>query len=211
MSSSGQRGLLFVVSSPSGAGKTTLCRRLINDFPGLAFSVSYTTRPQRANEADGVDYRFVDDQAFDTMVAQDRFAEWAEVHGNRYGTARETILMAIENGRDVLFDVDWKGAQSLKRIYPDDTVMAFVLPPSMETLTERLRGRGTDSDAVVKRRLARAAEELRHYTEYDYLIVNEDLQLAYGELRSVYQAQHCTQRWRAAHALRLVEEAMPRS
>ncbi|MCC6748318.1 MAG: guanylate kinase [Deltaproteobacteria bacterium] len=200
-----RRGLLFVVSSPSGAGKTTLCHRLMAEFPALAFSISYTTRPKRPNERDGVDYHFTDHATFSRMVAEDRFAEWAEVHGNRYGTSLETISQNIDAGLDVLFDIDWQGATQLKSKYPDETVMVFVLPPSLEELSRRLRNRGTDAPEMVARRLAKAREELGHYGEYEYLVTNDDLDQAYRELSAIYVAGHCTRRRRAHRALELVE------
>lgn len=200
------RGLLFVVSSPSGAGKTTLCRRLQGEFPALTFSVSFTTRPKRGNEVDGVDYHFVDGARFEKMVDEDAFAEWAEVHGNRYGTAWETIKANIEAGRDVLFDIDWQGATALKDKLPADTVMVFVLPPSTAELARRLRSRGTDAPEVVERRLAKAHEELGHYGEYTYLVHNDDLERAYDELRAIYKAEHCASHRRRHLARALIEE-----
>jgi guanylate kinase len=201
-----ERGILLVVSSPSGAGKTTLCHRLLREFPRLTFSVSYTTRPQRPNEREGVDYHFVDDAAFGAMVAADAFAEWARVHGHRYGTARATIDSGLAAGRDILFDIDWQGATALKTKYADDTVMVFVLPPTLEELAARLRRRGTDAADVVARRLAKAKEELTHYGEYEFLLPNVDLEEAYGNLRAIYLAAHLTQRRQAFRALRLLEE-----
>ncbi|MCB9558695.1 MAG: guanylate kinase [Deltaproteobacteria bacterium] len=205
--SDNERGVLFVISSPSGAGKTTLCRRLMDDFPDLAFSVSFTTRPRRAQEVDGADYHFVDDQTFDEMVAAKAFAEWAPVHGNRYGTSRQTIDQNIEQGKDVVFDIDWQGGTRLKSMYPQDAVMVFVLPPSMDDLAQRLRTRGTDNAATVARRLAKAQDELTHYGEYDYLITNDNLDRAYEELRSIYIAVHCASRRRARRALQLLDQA----
>lgn len=204
------RGLLVVVSSPSGAGKTTLCRRLMSEFAALTFSVSYTTRPRRHNETEAVDYHFVSGAEFDRMVAGGEFAEWAEVHANRYGTARRTIDECLGAGRDVLFDIDWQGARALKRQYPDETVMVFVLPPSIEALRDRLTRRATDAAEVVERRLARATEELAHYDEYRYLIVNDDLERAYAELRAIYVAQRCADERRAEFARELLQRARAR-
>ncbi|MCA9670876.1 MAG: guanylate kinase [Myxococcales bacterium] len=201
------RGILLVVSSPSGAGKTTLCRRLMKEFPRLTFSVSYTTRPKRPREVDGEDYHFVDAARFDAMVERGQLAEWAIVHDNRYGTARSTIDAAIDEGRDVIFDIDWQGGMQLSSKYPDDTVMVFVLPPSMQELARRLRDRGTDAPEMVERRLAKAAEELTHHGEYDYLITNDDLDVAYRELRAVYLAAHCQARRRSSRAIALIDEA----
>lgn len=201
-----ERGVLLVVSSPSGAGKTTLCRRLLAEFPGLSFSVSFTTRPKRPNEKHGVDYFFVDDATFDSMAAAGDFAEWARVHGNRYGTSKEVVRASIESGTDVLFDIDFQGGTSLRSQYGDQAVMIFVLPPSMRELEERLRRRGTDAEEMVVRRLAKAREELSHYGEYDYLVNNDQLEEAYGELRAIYVAAHCASKRRARRAQALLEE-----
>lgn len=206
MPESTERGILLVVSSPSGAGKTTLCHRLMEEFPRIRFSVSYTTRPRREGERDGVDYVFVNDATFDRMVEDKAFAEWARVHGHRYGTARQTVTENLDNGRDILFDIDWQGGQQLISKYPDETVMVFVLPPSLKELSERLRRRGTDAPEVVERRLAKAKEELGHFAEYHYLVHNDDIDQAYADLRAIYQAAHLTQKRRAHLALRLLEE-----
>ncbi|PID39384.1 MAG: guanylate kinase [Proteobacteria bacterium] len=202
------RGLLFVVSSPSGAGKTTLCRRLQAEFPNLAFSVSVTTRPPRSNEVDGVDYHFVRVERFEEMVQQGEFAEWAEVHGNRYGTAWSTIRENIEAGRDVLFDIDWQGATALRsnKELRSDTVMVFVLPPSMDELARRLRSRGTDASDVVERRLAKAKDELTHYGEYHYLLFNDDVDHAYDDLRAIYRAEQCSAARQTHRAVALIDE-----
>ena len=166
-----------------------------------------TTRPKREGEIDGQDYHFVDAERFAQMVEDDELAEWAEVHGNRYGTARATINEAISDGRDVLFDIDWQGGMQLRGKYQDDTVMVFILPPTMAELARRLRSRGTDAPEMVERRLAKAADELTHHGEYDYLITNDDLDAAYDELRAVYLAAHCQGRRRAPRALELIDEA----
>jgi guanylate kinase len=200
------RGILLVVSSPSGAGKTTLCHRLMAEFERITFSISYTTRPRRGNEEPGVDYHFVDDGVFQTMVNENKFAEWARVHGHRYGTARETVEENLGAGRDILFDIDWQGATQLKSKYPDETVMVFVLPPSLDELAARLRKRGTDSAEVVARRLAKAKDELGHYGEYHYLLHNDVLDRAYSDLRAIYVAAHLTQSRQAPLALRLLED-----
>ncbi|MCX4244588.1 guanylate kinase [Paraliomyxa miuraensis] len=183
------RGMLLVVSSPSGAGKTTLCNRLRQEFPRLGFSVSFTTRPGRKGETDGVDYSFVDMATFQEMVARDEFAEYAMVHGNMYGTSARRVAQAIEGGQDILFDIDYQGGRQLRQKFPDDVVLVFILPPSIKELERRLRGRGTDSDEVIERRIRVAREELRHYDEYDYLVMNDDLDRAYDVLRAVYLSQ----------------------
>ena len=186
------RGLLIVVSSPSGAGKTTLCRRLIEEFPHIVFSVSYTTRAQRRGEEDKIDYHFVDRPTFDKMVEREEFAEWAEVVGNAYGTTVEAVHQALEGGRHVLFDVDYQGGRQIKAKFERDAVMVFVLPPSLAELERRLRQRATDAPDVIERRLQKAKDELGQYGIYQYLIVNDDLPRAYDRLRCIYLAAQST-------------------
>ena len=200
------RGLLVIVSSPSGAGKTTLCQRLMRDFPPIMFSVSYTTRPPRTNEREGVDYHFVDNDAFQKMIEAGEFAEWAEVHGNRYGTTRRAVAEALEGGRDVLFDIDWQGGKQLKTQFGQDAVMIWILPPSLAVLEERLRRRATDSTEVIERRLAMAKQELSHYDIYDFLVVNDDLDKAYKHVKSIYIAAHLTTHRSRDLAERLLED-----
>lgn len=180
------RGFLLIVSSPSGAGKTTLTRRLLREHATIDFSVSYTTRPQRPGERDGVDYHFVDNPAFDRMVEDGEFAEWFVVHGNRYGTARAPIEASLAAGRDMIFDVDFQGARALASAWPSDSLRVFILPPDLQTLASRLRSRATDAPDVIERRLRKAIDELGHYREYDQLIVNAELEPAYAVLRAVY-------------------------
>jgi guanylate kinase len=182
------RGMLLVVSSPSGAGKTTLCNRLRAEFGSLHFSVSYTTRKPRAGETNGIEYHFVDQPTFQEMIARDEFAEYAMVHGHMYGTAAALVRDALENGRDLLFDIDYQGGRQLRQKLPGDVVSVFILPPSIKALETRLQSRATDSEEVIARRLRVAREELKHYAEYDYLIMNDDLDRAYDALRSVYVA-----------------------
>ncbi len=176
----------MIVSSPSGAGKTTLTRRLLTEFAALEFSVSYTTRAIRAGEAEGVDYHFVDHTTFDGMVARGEFAEHFEVHGNHYGTARPPVEAALSAGRDVIFDVDWQGGAALSKLWPNDSLKLFILPPDLETLADRLRRRATDTPEVIERRLRKAIEELGHWVEYQFLIVNDDVDRAYEVLRAIY-------------------------
>jgi guanylate kinase len=180
----------LIVSSPSGAGKTTLTRRLLEEFSGsppqLAFSVSYTTRPQRPGEVEGRDYHFVTPEQFDAMVRRGEFAEHAFVFGNRYGTAQAPVEAALDRGTDIIFDVDWQGGAMLARRWPDDAVKVFILPPDLDALAARLHSRATDAPEVIERRLRKAIEELHHFDEYQHLIVNDDLDRAYAVLRAIY-------------------------
>jgi len=181
------RGVLVIVSSPSGAGKTTLTRRLLAEFgPQLEFSVSYTTRPMRPGEVDGRDYWFVSPETFEGMVERQEFAEYEWVHQNRYGTAKAPIDAALAGGRDMIFDVDWQGGRNLYELWPQDSLKIFILPPDIEALKTRLRQRATDAPEVIARRVDKALEELQHYDEYRHLIVNDDLDRAYGLLRAIY-------------------------
>jgi guanylate kinase len=166
----------------------------MHEFSKLRFSVSVTTRKPRPGERDGVDYTFVDPPTFERMVAEGAFAEHAEVHGNRYGTPRSAVDAALEGGDDVLFDIDWQGGRQLREKFPDDAVMIWILPPSLAVLEERLRRRATDSAPAIEKRLATAKQELTHYDEYDFLVINEDLEKAYDSVRSVYVAAHCVPR-----------------
>lgn len=201
-----RRGILLVVSSPSGAGKTTLARRLAKDH-NLHFSVSYTTRKPRIGERQGIDYHFVSDEEFARMVQGQLFAEWAVVHGNRYGTAIDTVNEAIEKGVDCLFDIDYQGGRQIRQQWPDDSVLCFILPPSLAELERRLRNRGTESAEVIQSRLAMAKKELAHYKTYDYLVVNEDLETAYSELSSIYGAARCARSRNEPRAQALLAEA----
>jgi len=184
-----ERGLLLVVSSPSGAGKTTLCHRLREEFGNLEFSVSYTTREPRGDEEHGRDYFFVSPGEFESMIARDELAEYALVHGNNYGTSSPQVQEALTRGHDLLFDIDFQGGRQLRQKFPEDVVSIFVLPPSLGELERRLRSRGTDAPEVIDRRLRVATEEIRHYREYHYVIVNDDLDRAYDALRAVYVAE----------------------
>ncbi len=190
--------LLFIISSPSGAGKTTITQRLLKTFEGkLAFSVSHTTRKPRANEVDGQDYHFVDVPTFKALVAQDRFAEWAEVHGNYYGTSVEEIDRAKrEHRRGLLFDVDYQGARQIKAKLPE-AVGIFILPPTLDELERRLRTRALDDDATIARRFAKAREEIEHYPFFDYIVVNENVIIAEQELAGIIHAERC-RRFRVA-------------
>ncbi|NWG45414.1 MAG: guanylate kinase [Alphaproteobacteria bacterium] len=184
-----RRGLLFVLSSPSGAGKTTLGQRLRRADPSLELSISATTRPRRQSEIDGQDYHFVTADRFERMAERGEFLEHATVFGNRYGTLREPVIEALDRGRDVLFDVDWQGAAQLAANAREDLVLVFILPPSAAALEQRLRTRAQDSDEVIGHRMSRAAEEIAHWAEYDYVIVNDDLGRAYEEVRAILAAE----------------------
>jgi guanylate kinase len=183
-----RRGLLFVLSSPSGAGKSTIARMLLTQDDGIGLSVSATTRPIRPGEAEGKDYYFVDDAGFDRMVADGEFLEWAHVFGHRYGTLKSEVKKQIEGGRDVLLDIDWQGTQQLKQVDPD-IVRVFILPPSMKELERRLRRRGTDSDEVIAGRMARAAAEISHWAEYDYVFINDDAEQCRKIVHTVLKAE----------------------
>lgn len=198
--------LLFIVSSPSGAGKTTLTQRLLQQVDGLTFSVSHTTRKPRANEVHGQDYWFTSVDDFRTMVDEDRFAEWAEVHGNFYGTAVSELDRArVERRRGILFDVDYQGARQIKSKFPE-AIGIFILPPSMEELERRLRGRASDDEATILKRFAKAKEEIEHYPFFDYIVRNETLQTALAELVGIVHAEQCRR-----HRLAPVAEAILRS
>jgi guanylate kinase len=184
-----RRGLMFVLSSPSGAGKTTLSRLLIERVQGLVLSVSATTRPMRPGEVDGRDYRFVDKAAFAAMVKRDELLEWAKVFDNRYGTPRAPVEAALSSGRDVLFDIDWQGTQQLREKARADVVSVFILPPSAADLERRLHTRAQDSDDVIRGRMDRAAHELSHWAEYDYIVINQNVDDAFTEVHSILKAE----------------------
>ena len=184
-----RRGLLLVLSSPSGAGKTTIARRLVDDDPSLTLSVSVTTRPQRPGEIDGRDYRFIDQPRFDEMVAADEFLEHARVFGHCYGTPRRPIEEALAAGRDIVGDLDWQGTRQLAEKVRRDLVAVFVLPPSLAALKERLRTRAQDSEAVVAGRMAKSAEEMSHWDEYDYVIVNDTVEASVARARAIVTAE----------------------
>jgi len=189
--------ILLIISSPSGAGKTTLTRRLLQEFSEFRFSVSHTTRLPRANEVDGQDYHFVDEKTFRDIIAENGFAEWAEVHGNLYGTTVAEIDLARAAGKSgVLFDVDYQGARQIKEKFPH-AIGVFILPPSMDELRRRLDGRGSDDAESRQRRFDKAREEIGHYPFFDYMIVNDELQRALSELRGIVLAEGCRQ-WRVA-------------
>jgi guanylate kinase len=181
-------GILFIVSSPSGGGKTSLVRALLEAEPEMRMSVSYTTRPARPGEVDGRDYHFVTPQEFERMLEAGEFLESAVIYGNRYGTSQKRIERERAEGRDVLLEIDWQGAQQVRRLMRQ-VVSVFILPPSPEVLESRLRGRGQDSEEVLARRLAAAREEISHVSEYEYVIINDDFDRAALELRSIIRAE----------------------
>jgi guanylate kinase len=197
-------GILFVISAPSGAGKTSLCRQIIDIFPQIRHSISFTTRAMRPGEEEGRDYHFVTPQTFAAMVDKGAFAEWATVHGNRYGTALATLEKARRNGQDLLLDIDCQGAAQLKQSCPD-AVFMFILPPSYEELERRLRGRNTDAPEVIAQRLSNARREIRELVWYDYLVVNDDFDRAVEALRSIIVAEGCRAPRRMAEARRLFD------
>jgi guanylate kinase len=184
-----RRGLLLVISSPSGAGKTSLSRRLVADHAELSLSVSATTRPPRPGEQDGREYHFVSPETFDQMVKESAFLEWADVHEHRYGSPKAPVMAAVAAGQDVLFDIDWQGAQAIAASAASDVVRVFILPPSMAELSRRLHARAQDAEDVIQRRLGRAYDEIGRWGEYDYVILNEDYDAAYADLAHIYHAE----------------------
>lgn len=184
-----RRGLMFVLSSPSGAGKTTLSRLLIDRMPGLRMSVSATTRAMRPGEVDGRDYLFVDKPRFDAMVEGDELLEWATVFDNSYGTPRAPVEAALSAGQDVLFDIDWQGTQQLREKARADVVSVFILPPSAADLEKRLHSRAQDSNEVIRKRMSRASHEMSHWAEYDYIVINHNVDDAFAEVQSILKAE----------------------
>jgi guanylate kinase len=184
-----RRGLMLVLSSPSGAGKTTLSRLLLRSDRKVELSISVTTRPKRRGEINGRDYHFIDQARFDAMAAHGELLEWAEVFGHRYGTPRQPVTKALQAGRDVLFDIDWQGTQQLREKARTDLVSVFILPPTAKELERRLKRRAQDSKSVIGSRMAKAAGEMSHWPEYDYVIVNRDKRQAFAELRAILAAE----------------------
>ena len=189
-----RRGVLFVLSSPSGAGKTTISRMMLEADKDIALSISATTRPPRPGEIDGVHYHFVDVETFKKMAADGEFLEWAHVFGHRYGTPRAPVDAMLEAGKDVLFDIDWQGAQQLYQEAGPDVVRVFVLPPTMEELERRLRSRNTDSDEVIAARMERAANEISHWDGYDYVLINDHVEGCFDEVRAILRAERLKRR-----------------
>ncbi|WP_301750395.1 guanylate kinase [uncultured Erythrobacter sp.] len=184
-----RRGLMFILSSPSGAGKTTLSRMLLAKDAEIKLSVSATTRPPRPNEVDGVHYHFVTEAEFDHMVEEDDFYEWAHVFGHRYGTPKGKIRAALKEGQDFLFDIDWQGTQQLYQKDQQDVVRVFILPPSIEELHRRLQGRATDSTDVINARMERARAEISHWDGYDYVIINDDVNVCFDKVHAILEAE----------------------
>jgi guanylate kinase len=184
-----RRGLMLVLSSPSGAGKTTLSRLLLADDKSIELSISVTTRPRRPGEVGGRHYHFIDANRFSSMAKNGDLLEWAEVFGHRYGTPRAPVERALAAGRDVLFDIDWQGANKLRRKVGSDLVTVFVLPPSAPELGRRLKRRAQDSESVIRHRMAEAGREMSHWREYDYVLINYDLERAFAELRAILAAE----------------------
>lgn len=184
-----RRGIMLIVSSPSGAGKTTLTRNLLDQEENVSLSISVTTRDRRPSEIDGVHYHFISKRKFEIMRDGGELLEWAEVHGNYYGTPREPVERALEEGRDILFDIDWQGTQQLYDSMRADVVSVFVLPPTAEELKARLERRAEDSPEIIARRLKNAAEEIPHWEEYDYVLVNRDLDKSFARLRGILTAE----------------------
>ncbi|MBK8536124.1 MAG: guanylate kinase [Candidatus Competibacteraceae bacterium] len=181
-------GTLYIVAAPSGAGKTSLVKRLVETTPGVAVSISHTTRPPRPGERNGEHYHFVPMATFEAMIASDAFLEHAQVFGNRYGTSRTAVLAQLETGQDVILEIDWQGARQVKALLPDSLTI-FILPPSRAALRQRLSGRGQDSAEIIERRMAAALDELSHYAEFDYLVMNDDFATALDQLRAILIAQ----------------------
>ena len=210
LSGSEPTGLLFIVSAPSGAGKTSLVKALVERDTGLALSVSCTTRPARAGEQDGVHYHFLDRERFECEIGEGAFLEHAEVFGNLYGTRAADVRRCLDAGQDVLLEIDWQGARQVREHFPE-AIGLFVLPPSIEELERRLRGRGTDSDDVIARRMAQARDELAHFAEYSYLVVNDCFETALAALAAIVTAERqrlAYQRPRLATLLDLIESTI---
>jgi guanylate kinase len=205
----GRRGLLIVLSSPSGAGKTTISRRLMQEDPSISMSVSATTRPMRPGEIEGRDYHFVDDAEFQRLVDADELAEWAYVFDHRYGSPKEPIKEALKDGRDTLFDIDWQGTQQLEYAFRTDLVLIFILPPSMKELERRLEERGTDSDEIIAGRMRRAAGEIGHWAEYDYVLINDDMEKCLADVQAIIAAERL-RRERQPYLLGFVRELVAR-
>ena len=205
----GRRGLLIVLSSPSGAGKSTISRMLLEADPLITMSVSATTREKRPGEAEGVDYHFVDNAEFNRLIEADEFAEWAYVFDHLYGSPKEPIKEALKAGRDTLFDIDWQGTQQLEYAFRTDLVRIFILPPSMKELERRLHERGTDSEEIIAGRMKRAAGEIGHWAEYNYVLINDDMAKCLEDVKAIIAAERL-RRERQPYLLNFVRELVAR-
>ena len=204
-----RRGLLIVLSSPSGAGKTTIARMLLAADAEISMSISATTRPKRPGEEHGRDYYFVDDAEFDRMIDAGEFVEWATVFGSRYGTPKAPVKQALKEGRDILFDIDWQGTQQLEYAFRTDLVLIFILPPSMKELERRLHERGTDSEEIIAGRMRRAAGEIGHWAEYNYVLINDDMEKCLADVKAIIAAERL-RRERQPYLLNFVRELVAR-
>ena len=204
-----RRGLLVVLSSPSGAGKSTISRMLLEADPNITMSISATTRPKRPGEVEGIDYHFVDNAEFERLIEADEFAEWAYVFDHLYGSPKEPIKEALKEGRDTLFDIDWQGTQQLEYAFRTDLVLIFILPPSMKELERRLHQRATDSEEIIAGRMRRAASEIGHWAEYDYVLINEDMSKCLEDVQAIIAAERL-RRERQPYLLRFVRELVAR-
>ncbi|MDT4332755.1 guanylate kinase [Methylomonas sp. MED-D] len=200
-------GKLYIVSAPSGAGKTSLVKRLTAELDGLTVSISHTTRPMRVGEQNGVDYFFVSLDEFEAMIERQAFLEHAQVFDNFYGTAQRTVELALADGTDVILEIDWQGAQQVRNMLPDSESI-FVLPPSIEILKQRLRGRGQDTEETIARRMQDAVTEISHYPEFDYLVVNDDFETALNQLKSIVIANRVAQRRQQQQIAGLLENLL---
>lgn len=199
------QGTLYIISAPSGAGKTSLVQALLNGMDGIQVSVSHTTRAARAGEVDGVNYHFVDKAAFESLLANNQFLEHAKVFDNYYGTSRVAVETLLNQGTDVILEIDWQGAAQVRQIFPD-ALSIFILPPSKAALEERLQGRGQDSNDIIQRRMRDAVNEMRHYQPFDYLVVNDSFDIALLELQTIIQAQRLTMPRQTARRAALLAE-----
>jgi len=185
-----KQGFLFIISGPSGAGKTTLCDMLLKKYPDLKYSISTTTRSKRGNEKDRSEYYFVSDTEFQKMITEDDFLEWALVHGAHYGTRKSFVLDNINNGKDVLLEIDVQGGLQIKGKFPKETVLVFVAPPDHEELFVRLKNRSTDTDEVIQKRIMNAKKEMKYISSYEYKVVNDDVETSFEKLSVIYEAEH---------------------
>lgn len=200
-------GNLYVISAPSGAGKTSLVKALLEQCQHLLVSISHTTRPKRPGEVDGVNYHFIDQAEFEQMLSNNAFLEHAEVFGNYYGTSKQWVEETLAKGDDVILEIDWQGAAQIRKSIPN-TITIFILPPALETLKQRLQGRGQDDSKVIARRLSEAQGEIAHYVEFDYIVINDDFDTALAELQSIIQANRLTQQAQSARHEQLLKNLL---